>query len=497
MAPSPPTTTIRAGRRYEVLGLLGKGGFGKVYRARMEGPGGFTKDVALKVLSDATPHPEVLTRFRDEARILALVRDRNVVSVEPPIRIGGRWAVVMEYAEGCDCDQLLAVHGMLPAKVALEIVGEVGRTLDNLWNHTGEDGEPLRLIHRDLKPANIKVSPTGAVKLLDFGVAHAQMERETGVSEFLTGTIGYIAPERLDGIEDHKGDVYSLGVMLEELLSGHSPNDEGAPTRVSRGSRSALELAEKMRSTDPAKRPSAAQVEKMCGDLADELPGPGLREWSKGNVMSCVFGDDPLNGTVIEQDGGVGPGTMAWASVAAVAGGALVVSAVAIAIVLIRIMSNPAGLPPPEPLEAGEEIAEVRPPGPALPEPVGPGLIPHEAPLAEPGLEPSRTLTPRGEEGLVVGAGLGEPAGVDAAVPDPPVGVPVESRGRVEVIGDHDGVRLIGEAGDLGPGVVPPGVYEVQARFGELVVGSGTVDVPADGVVELRCARRFKRCTSD
>ena len=93
-------------RRYEVLELLGKGGFGRVYHARMVGPGDFMKEVAVKLLTDKEAPDHVLKRFRDESRILGLIRDRAVISVDPPTRLGGQWAVVMEYVEGVTASRL-------------------------------------------------------------------------------------------------------------------------------------------------------------------------------------------------------------------------------------------------------------------------------------------------------------------------------------------------------------------------------------------------------
>ncbi|MBT3221970.1 MAG: protein kinase, partial [Proteobacteria bacterium] len=148
------------GRAYRVLGVLGKGGFGKVYRARLESPSGFVKDVAIKVLNENLT-PEAIQRFRDEARILGLINDRAVVSAEPPIQLDGRWVLIMDYAEGLSAKDVLKQHGPLPPSVALEVVQEVARVLDRVWNQPGPDGEPLHLLHRDIKPPNIQISSAG------------------------------------------------------------------------------------------------------------------------------------------------------------------------------------------------------------------------------------------------------------------------------------------------------------------------------------------------
>src|SRR5262245_47641725 len=143
--------------RYRFLSVVGEGGFGKVYRARLETSEGFHKDVAVKVLSDKDPPKSLLQRFRDEAKILGLVRDRAIVGAEPPIRVGDRWAVVMEYIDGVSLGSLIAQQGIEPG-VAVEIIGEAARALHNAFHMEGPDG-PLQLLHRDIKPDNIQVTP--------------------------------------------------------------------------------------------------------------------------------------------------------------------------------------------------------------------------------------------------------------------------------------------------------------------------------------------------
>ncbi|MCA9494694.1 MAG: serine/threonine protein kinase, partial [Myxococcales bacterium] len=213
---SDSTTTspiIGDQRKYHITGILGQGGFGTVYRARLEGTEGFHKDVAIKILRDAEPPADILARFRDEARILGLVRNPHVVSVDPPVKLGGRWAVVMEYVDGASCEELLQ-GGVLPPSIVLEIAEIVATTLTHLYEAVDDQDRPLHLVHRDLKPSNIQITPTGHVKLLDFGVARANFEmRETETVAQIGGTPGYIAPERLEGHDGPEGDIYSLGVV--------------------------------------------------------------------------------------------------------------------------------------------------------------------------------------------------------------------------------------------------------------------------------------------
>ena len=288
---------------YRILALVGEGGFGKVYQARLETPGGFHKEVAVKVLSDDVPAPELLRRFRDEARILGLVRDRAIVGVDPPIRLGQRWAVVMEFVDGESCGALLK-RAPVPPGVAAEVVGEVARALHRAFHMIGPEGQPLELLHRDIKPDNVQITPSGDIRLLDFGIARANFAaREQRTQRSFSGTPGYIAPERLMAVELPLGDVFSLGVVLHELITGIRPL--ASPTvviepsgviqvtellQVDDASRAdphrmeVLKLAAWMRADEHEDRPSARQVEEACRKLRHALPAPYLREWAEENV---------------------------------------------------------------------------------------------------------------------------------------------------------------------------------------------------------------------
>jgi serine/threonine protein kinase len=155
------------------------------------------------------------------------VRDRAIVSVDPPTQLDGRWAVIMEYVDGWSCARVLRAHGAMPTRAAVEVIMEVARALHTVWFHPGPDGRPLHLIHRDLKPENIQITPSGEVKVLDFGLAKANFDRQAATTEGLVGTLGYVAPERFEGQEGDRTDIYSLGVVLRKLLGPERPEEDG------------------------------------------------------------------------------------------------------------------------------------------------------------------------------------------------------------------------------------------------------------------------------
>jgi len=294
-------------RSYRILGVLGKGGFGKVYRARMEGTAGFSKDVAIKLLSDDDPGDDVLQRFRDESRILGLIRDRAIVSVDPPTRLNGRWAVIMECVDGASARALLRAHGPMPVSITLEIVQEVARALHHVYHQPGPSGDPLELVHRDLKPANLQLTDDGQVKILDFGTARARFEaREAETTRSIAGTYGYIAPERLQGVDTSAGDVYSLGMVLYRLLTARKADPKkliasrDAAENTFPEAHRALVLASEMCSEEPDDRPTAREVEDRCRELRREVEGPELRMWAREAVPPVMAMDqDALVGKTL------------------------------------------------------------------------------------------------------------------------------------------------------------------------------------------------------
>ena len=296
MTPMPPPTqeTLRPSgeRRVRFLELLGQGGFGAVYRAEVRTDSGLVQHVAIKVLSmDMTAHADLAARQRDEARLLSRLRHHAIVTVFDLTELAGRPAVVMELVEGVDASDLRAA-GVLSPRASLQIIAETAGALDAAWSTPDpETGRPLRVVHRDIKPANLLVSRHGSVKVLDFGVARADFEREgiTGSVQF--GTARYMAPEQwLTGTASHPVDVYALGISLVELLTGeplaraplqperfHAHIDAAAEAagRVA-GSAAVADFIRDLLAFDPADRLTAAEARDRALTLADAAPGAQL-----------------------------------------------------------------------------------------------------------------------------------------------------------------------------------------------------------------------------
>jgi serine/threonine protein kinase len=206
---------------YEVEGLLAKGGMGEVYRARDTR---LDRKVALKVLSPgATIDSERLMRFAREARTGALLNHPNIVVVYDVGSQEGTPFVVSELLHGETLRERMK-EGALPASVAVKYALQVARGLGAAHKQG--------IVHRDLKPENIFITEDDRVKILDFGLAKCRAEALEALQDstistqpgVLLGTVGYMSPEQVRGLPiDHRSDIFSLGVILYEMVSGAAP----------------------------------------------------------------------------------------------------------------------------------------------------------------------------------------------------------------------------------------------------------------------------------
>lgn len=235
----------------EILSTIGKGGMGIVYEAVQSRLG---RRVALKVLS---PHlafnASFMQRFHAEARVLAHLLHPNIVTIFDMGVHGGLPYMLLERVEGRSLRTILK-EGPLPPLRALEVVDGV---LDAL-----ECAHEVGIIHRDVKPENILITPRGRVKLVDFGLAwNPDPEARTTKGRTRVGTPMYMAPEQVrrpEGV-DGRADLYSLGVVLLELLTGRPPRKQGRAFTLPRGLDPAVApFLKGLLAADRSRRPTSA-----------------------------------------------------------------------------------------------------------------------------------------------------------------------------------------------------------------------------------------------
>ena len=216
--------------RYELCYELGSGGMASVYLARMQGPGGFSKAVAIKrIHPHLTRKKTVTAMFLDEARIASLIDHPNVCSVFDFGEVDDEYFMAMEYLAG---DSLAALMRRVCQKPELlrsdrwrraiaHVIADIGRGLHAAHEVTDEKGQPMGLVHRDVTPHNVFVTYDGAAKLTDFGVAWAKQRITQTTTGALKGKFAYLAPEQIRKKPfDRRADVWSLGVCLWEALAG-------------------------------------------------------------------------------------------------------------------------------------------------------------------------------------------------------------------------------------------------------------------------------------
>ncbi len=216
-------------RRYKLLRKIATGGMAEVFLARLRGAEGFERDVVVKrILPRWLNNPDVLSLFRDEARLGAQLDHPNIVQVLDYGRSGNTAYLVLEFVDGRNLADLLttaqAGGEYLDAEAVAYVGAECCSALQHIHNRVGHAGERLDVVHRDLNPANVLVSFAGEVKLTDFGVAvgtHRELKTEHGI---LRGTFPYMSPEQTRCLPvDARSDLFALGVCLYEVLTTQHP----------------------------------------------------------------------------------------------------------------------------------------------------------------------------------------------------------------------------------------------------------------------------------
>jgi beta-lactam-binding protein with PASTA domain/predicted Ser/Thr protein kinase len=309
------TTPAVLGERYEIGGVLGRGGMAEVHRGRDLRLG---REVAVKVLrSDLARDPSFQVRFRREAQASASLNHPAIVAVydtgEDRTATGATPYIVMEYVEGETLRDVLRREGPLPPERAMSLSADICGALD--FSHRNG------IVHRDVKPGNVMITPQGTVKVMDFGIARAVSDSAATMTSTaaVIGTAQYLSPEQARGESvDARSDVYSMGCLLYELVAGEPPftgdspvsvayqhvrEDPRVPSTINPGIPAELDaILLKAMSKNPANRYQSAA--DMRSDLLRALAGqrveatPVMGDAEKTTILAATrggYGDDPWN----------------------------------------------------------------------------------------------------------------------------------------------------------------------------------------------------------
>ena len=202
------------GGRYRLVELLGQGGMARIYRGH---DNQLDRDVAIKLLRpEYGRDPDFSSRFRQEAQNAASLNHPNIVGVHDYGQDDAGPFIVMELVDGEDLGAIIKRSGALPPRQAARIVAETARALHAAHQHG--------IVHRDVKPGNIMINHQGQVKVTDFGIARAMAEAQMTLPGTTLGSVHYFSPEQARGDQTTAAsDIYALGIVLFELLTGHRP----------------------------------------------------------------------------------------------------------------------------------------------------------------------------------------------------------------------------------------------------------------------------------
>ena len=241
-----------------IVGEIGSGGMAVIYKAVQEP---LERVVAIKALKPSIAvDSQFAMRFEREARFMASLQHENIIHVNDFIRDGDTMYIVMEYVQGIDLYDLLQLTPQLPVEVAAIIALQVARALD--YAHF------RGLVHRDIKPANIMISRRGDVKLMDFGIARDESLTDLTESGTGVGTPSYMSPEQILGDKlDFRSDIFSLGIVIYQCLTGAKPFVED-------DTRTVMQKIRLDRYTSPRKLVSTvpSSLERILARCMEKLP---------------------------------------------------------------------------------------------------------------------------------------------------------------------------------------------------------------------------------
>lgn len=211
------------GDRYELLEEIGKGGMAYVYKARCVL---LNRIVAVKILrDDLESGDEFLKRFNVEAQSAASLTHQNIVSIFDVGVDKGKHYIVMEYIDGITLKEYIETKGNLEYEEALDIAYQISDAL--------QAAHEKNIVHRDIKPHNILITDDGDAKVTDFGIARSTTTNTISEGTDILGSVHYISPEQARGeVVDNRSDLYSLGIVMYEMITGQVPFDSDTPVAV-------------------------------------------------------------------------------------------------------------------------------------------------------------------------------------------------------------------------------------------------------------------------
>ena len=225
-APASQQPTENPFGQYQLIEKIAQGGMAEIFKGKALDLHGIERPVVIKrILPHIAASPEFVEMLIDEAKIAVMLSHGNIAQVYDLGKVAEDYFIVMEYVEGKTLSQImkrLRTKGQfISLTQAAYLCAEVANGLDYMHRKTDENGSPLHIVHRDISPQNIILSTAGTVKIIDFGIAKAKIKLSNTDSGVLKGKFSYMSPEHAEGQKlDHRNDIFSLGVILFELLTG-------------------------------------------------------------------------------------------------------------------------------------------------------------------------------------------------------------------------------------------------------------------------------------
>ena len=276
--------------RYEILEKIGSGGMSEVYKAKCHK---LNRLVAIKVLkSEFTSDATFVSKFKMEAQAAAGLSHPNIVNIYDVVDEGDIHFIVMELVEGITLKSYITKKGHLDVKEAIGIAIQVASGI--------EAAHEQHIIHRDIKPQNMLISMDGKVKVADFGIARA-VSSQTMNAATVVGSVHYISPEQArGGYSDERSDLYSLGITMFEMVTGHVPFEGDNTVTVA-----LAHLEDPMpdpRTLNPDVSPSLARIILKCTEKRPERRYPNAAVVISDLRRALLNDDDPSVGMIAEED---------------------------------------------------------------------------------------------------------------------------------------------------------------------------------------------------